>query len=366
MSRSATRRAAVSVCRVPREVDRHPAARPQPAHGPGRPGRRERRQQVQLPQRADRAVRLEQELGDARGEAEVPVDLEGRVGAEEVAVDAGARPRGSQERVDHRLGTRRVAQAGAQVEAPRQRPARRVGAARVEGGQRGPGEVRRLVGVDRRARVDAEQVALVAVLRLGVARRRRATPPAGRRARRVPWAAARAPPTPRRAGPQVRRAGRRSPAGRGPSPGPRWSTSSRTAGRPSGATKVFSGDVDGRVPSVPSGSSTSQSRTNRAAPSSTDRSTGVAGEVVVVDQVPGEPDAAERPERPRRVAACRRPRARRTPTRRSCGGRSSRAARTARRPCGCPTRPARRPSAAAARGTPRGRCSAPASSSSRC
>ena len=69
----------------PADVHRIAAARAQAAHRAVRPRRRQRGQQVDLA-----ALALQQHLGDPRGSAEVAVDLERRVGVEQVRVGAPA------------------------------------------------------------------------------------------------------------------------------------------------------------------------------------------------------------------------------------------------------------------------------------
>ena len=69
----------------PRQVDLEAAAQADAAHLARWPRRRQRRQQVDLA-----GVALRQHLDDAGGGAEVAVDLERRVGVEQVGVDAAA------------------------------------------------------------------------------------------------------------------------------------------------------------------------------------------------------------------------------------------------------------------------------------
>ena len=76
----------------PLEVDLEAAAQADAAHLAGRPGRWQRRQQVHSTGVVGPAGRrcTAQHLDDARGGAEVAVDLERRVGVEQVGVDAAA------------------------------------------------------------------------------------------------------------------------------------------------------------------------------------------------------------------------------------------------------------------------------------
>src|SRR6185369_15418387 len=70
---------------APVDVDLDSASGSQPAHAALRPSRRQGGQKVDLT-----GVTLQQHLGDPRRRAEVAVDLEGRMGVEEVGVDAAA------------------------------------------------------------------------------------------------------------------------------------------------------------------------------------------------------------------------------------------------------------------------------------
>src|SRR5207248_6263175 len=104
------------------EVDLEAAAGAEAADCAGGPGRGEGGEQVEFA-----GVALEEHLGDAGGEAEVAVDLEGGVGVEQVRVDAAGPVVLAGERREELPGAGErllaVAEAGPEVDLPRQRPA---------------------------------------------------------------------------------------------------------------------------------------------------------------------------------------------------------------------------------------------------
>jgi hypothetical protein len=111
--------------RRPGDVDDDPAASSQTGHSSAGPSCGQCRQQLDLA-----GVALQEHLRDSCRRAEVAVDLERRMRAEQVRVDTGAAAdvvragvvgRG-QERVDQPVCTGRVPQAGTQADLPGQRP----------------------------------------------------------------------------------------------------------------------------------------------------------------------------------------------------------------------------------------------------
>ncbi len=133
------------------------------------PGRGQRRQQVH-----GAAVALQQHLGHAGGVAEVAVDLERRVGVEQVGVKAAAahhhlrRPHGREQVADDRVGVVAVAHARPEVDLPAHRPAGGLVAAQLQRARPPRATARAWLRGDLVARVEAVQVRQVAVLRLAL------------------------------------------------------------------------------------------------------------------------------------------------------------------------------------------------------
>ncbi len=138
---------------LPGDVGRDPAMGAKPAHRTPRPGSRQGRQQVD-----GVAPALQQHFRNAGGRAEVAVNLERRMGIEQVGVGAAARAVVGPLIIDQAelarqqlQGAVAVPEAGPLVDLPAQAPAGSVVAARFQAPAAGLGQLRRLIGVIRRA-----------------------------------------------------------------------------------------------------------------------------------------------------------------------------------------------------------------------
>ena len=143
---------------LPVEVHHEAAARAEALDGAVRPGAGQGGQELDLA-----VVALQEHLGDAGGRAEVAVDLERRVGVEEVR--QGVPRQGLDE---HLVGVVAVEQAGPEVDLPGLAPARAAVAPEDQRLPRGPEELRACRGVISQPGIQAPQVRDVPVLVLRV------------------------------------------------------------------------------------------------------------------------------------------------------------------------------------------------------
>ncbi len=144
---------------APLGADGVSATAAQSAHAPGGPGGRQRRQHVQFA-----VVALQQHLRDARGGAEVAVDLEGRVQVEHV----GREPVRPHQVPDQLVGPGAVLQPRPEVDLPRERPTRPVVTAQLQRPPRGLVQLGCPALGDLVARMQTVQVGDVPVSPLGL------------------------------------------------------------------------------------------------------------------------------------------------------------------------------------------------------
>ncbi len=152
----------------PGKIDGEAAAGFQAGDGAAGPGGGQGGEELE-----DAGVALHEHLGEAGGVAEVAVDLERRVGVEEIPIEAAAFHRGLggadevEEVFDDDVGVVAVELAGPHVDLPAHRPAGGFVAAELEGARDGAEEFGRGVGVDLVAGVETVEVGEVAMVGLG-------------------------------------------------------------------------------------------------------------------------------------------------------------------------------------------------------
>ena len=149
---------------LPFEVHLEPAAGAQAAHRAIRPGRGKRRQQVDHVAAIRLAqLALQQHFRDARSGTEVAVDLERRMGVEQVGVNAAAPAGRHQEPLENLVGAVAISEARPEVDLPCLAPAGAAVAAGIERNARRLRQLRRAQRGDLAAGMHGEEVRHVAV-----------------------------------------------------------------------------------------------------------------------------------------------------------------------------------------------------------